>query len=71
MGKFELEEYIRKVLMKDVNCRNCVEFYGLKDNCEICEDMNYFEPIDNVVIDISEKIREIVKNGKQFQNEAK
>jgi recombinational DNA repair protein RecR len=68
MGKFELEEYIRKVLMKDVNCRNCVEFYGLRDNCEICEDMSHFEPIDNVVIDISEKVREIVKNGRWLEN---
>jgi len=71
MGKFELEEYIRKVLMKDVNCRNCVEFYVLRDNCEICEDMNYFEPIDNVVIDISEKIREITKKEHSLQMETK
>jgi len=71
MGKFELEEYIRKVLMKDVNCRNCVEFYVLRDNCEICEDMSHFEPIDNVVIDISEKIREITKKEHSLQMETK
>ena len=68
MGKFELEEYLLQTIKQVAKCTYCKEWYLFRDNCDICEDLSYFEPIDSVGINIAEKVREIVKKEIDFTN---
>ena len=68
MCKFELEEYLLRAIKQVAKCTYCKEWYLFRDNCDICEDLSYFEPIDSVGINIAEKVREIVKKEIDFTN---
>lgn len=68
MDKFELEEYLLRTIKKVAKCTYCKEWYLFRDNCEICEDLSYFEPVDSVGINMAEKVREIVKKEIEITN---